>query len=61
MFFREFDKIFKNIFWQNTSEWLLPMFICEFWEIFENTFFTDYLLEIAYFMYKLQNSNLQIQ
>ena len=36
MFFREFDKIFKNIFWQNTSEWLLPVlsvnFLRSFWE-----------------------------
>ena len=30
MFFYEFSKIFKNIFWQNTSGWLLLKFICEF-------------------------------
>ena len=29
MFFCEFSKIFKNIFWQNTSGWLLLVFICE--------------------------------
>ena len=30
MFFREFDKIFKNIFWHNTSEWLLPVLSVNF-------------------------------
>ena len=30
MFFSEFRKIFKNIFWQNTSGWLLLKIICEF-------------------------------
>ena len=31
MFFCEFCKIFKNIFWRDTSGWLLLVFICEFW------------------------------
>ena len=30
-FFCEFCKIFKNIFWQNASRWLVPVFICESW------------------------------
>ena len=30
MFFCEFCKIFKNIFWQNTSGWLLLKFFCDF-------------------------------
>ena len=33
MFFCEFCKIFMNIFQQNTSEWLLAVFICDFWEV----------------------------
>ena len=57
MFFCEFCKIFKNIFWQNTSQWLLLVFICEFWEVFQNTTFIEHLLETAYVMYKLQNFN----
>ena len=31
MFFCEFCKSFKNIFWHNTSGWLLLVFISEFW------------------------------
>ena len=33
IFFCQFGKIFKNIFWQNAYEWLFLMFIFEFWEI----------------------------
>ena len=36
MYFCEFCKIFKNIFWQSTSEWLLLVLICEFWEVLQN-------------------------
>ena len=62
MFFCEFCKIFKNVFWQNTSGWLLPKFICEFWEVFRNSSIIQHLWETAYFMmYKLQNFNQQIQ
>ena len=32
-------KTFKNIFWQNTSRWLLLVFICESWEVFQITSF----------------------
>ena len=60
MFFCAFYKIF-NIFWQNTSEWLLLKFICEFWEFFQNTSIIQPLWEIAYFLYKLQNFNQQIK
>ena len=60
MFFREFCKTFKNIFWQNISGWLLPVFICEFREVFQITSFIDHLWETSYFMYKLQNLH-QIQ
>ena len=44
MFFCEFYKIFKNIFWQNTSGWLLLVFIWEFWEVFQNTSFIEHLI-----------------
>ena len=47
MFFCEFCKIFKNIFWQNTSGWLLLVFICEFWDVFQNTSFIEHLGETA--------------
>ena len=43
MFFCEFGKIPKNIFWQSTSGWLLPKFICEFWEVFQNISFIEHL------------------
>ena len=36
-FICKFCKIFKNIFWQNTSGWLFLVFICKFWEVFQNT------------------------
>ena len=61
MFFCEFCKIFKNIFWQNTSGWLLLKFICEFSEVFRNTSIIQHLCETTYFMNKLQNFNQQIQ
>ena len=61
MFFCEFGKISKNIFWQSTSGWLLLKFICEFWEVFQNISFIEHLWETAYFMYKLQYFNQQIQ
>ena len=41
MFFCEFSKNFKNIFWQNTSGWLLLVFICQFWEVFQIISFVD--------------------
>ena len=56
MFFCEFLKIFKNIFWQTTSRWML-VFICEFLEVFQNISFIVHLWETAYFKYKLQNFN----
>ena len=46
MFFCEFYKIFKNIFWQNTCGCLLLVFIWEFWEIFQNTSFIVHLIYI---------------
>ena len=61
MFLREFRKIYKNIFWQSTSRSLLLKFICEFWEVFQNISFIEHLWETAYFMYKLQYFNQQIQ
>ena len=61
MFFCEFCEIFKNIFWQNTSGWLLLVFICEFWEVFQNNYFVEHLWETAYFMCKLQSFNQQMQ
>ena len=61
MFFCEFGKIFKNIFWQSTSGWLLLKFICESWEVFQNISFIQHLRETAYSMYKLKYFNQQIQ
>ena len=52
MYFCEFCKILKKIFWQIISGWPLLVFICEFWEIFQNTLFKEHLWETAYFMYK---------
>ena len=60
MLFFEFCKISENIFWQNTSEWLVLKFICEFWEVFQNISFIEHLWETAYFIYKLQYFNQQI-
>ena len=39
MFICEFCKIFKKIFWQNTSRWLLYVLICEFWEFLDRLFY----------------------
>ena len=61
MFFCEFCKSFKSVFLQNISGWLLFVFICEFWKVFQNSSFIEHLLETAYFMYMLQNVNHQIQ
>ena len=54
-FFCEFSKIFKDIFWQDTSGWLLLVFICQFWEVAQMTSFLEYFWE-TYFKYKLQDS-----
>ena len=59
MFLCEFCKIVKNIFWQDTSGWLLLVFICEFWEVVQIT--SEYLWETSYFKYKLLDFNHQIQ
>ena len=42
-FFCEFCKIIKNMFWQDTSRWLLLVFICEFWEVFQNISLIEHL------------------
>ena len=55
MFICDFCKFFNNIFWQNSLWWLL--LICEFWEVFQITFFIEHLWEIDYFIYKLLNFN----
>ena len=55
MFFCEFWEISKNIFWQDTSGWLLLVFICQFWEVVQMTSFLEYFWE-TYFKYKLQDS-----
>ena len=60
-FFCEFCKIFKIIFWQNTSGWLILVFICQFWEVVQIISFIEYLWKTAYFKYKLQDFNHQIQ
>ena len=61
MIFCEFCNIFMNIFWQNTSGWLLLVFICEFYEVFQTAFFIEHLWETTHFLCKLQNFNQQIQ
>ena len=47
--------MFKNIFWQDTSGWLLLVFIYPFWEVVQMSSFLEYLWE-PYFKYKLQDS-----
>ena len=42
-FICEFGEIFKNIFWQDISGWLLLVIICQFWEVFQITIFTAFL------------------
>ena len=65
-------KRFQQILWilQNFGEHLLTehfrwmtllTFICEFWEVFQNILFIEYLWETAYFMYKLLYFKQQIQ
>ena len=54
-FFCGFCRIFKNIFWQDTSGWMLLVFICQFWEVVQVTSFLEYFWE-TYFKYKLQDS-----
>ena len=61
MFFCEFCKISKNIFWLNTSGWLLVKFMYEFWELSQNLSFIEHLLETLYFMCKLQYFNPAVQ
>ena len=46
-FFWEFCKIFKNIFLQNTSRWLLLLFTCSFEKFFRSP---------AYFVFKFRIS-----
>ena len=58
MFLCEFCKIVKNIFWQDTSGWLLLVFICEFWVV---QITTEYLCETSYFKYKLLDFNHKMQ
>ena len=60
VFICEFCKIFKNIFWQNNSGWLLLVFICEFW-VFQLTSFMEHFWGTAYFIWKVPNSNHYIQ
>ena len=54
-------KFLRTSFDRSTSGWLLLKFICEFWEVFQNISFIEHLWETAYFMYKLQYFNQQIQ
>ena len=61
MFICEICKFFKSISWQNTSGWLLLVFISEFWEIFQITSFMEHLWETAYLIYTLLNFNHHIQ
>ena len=50
-----FAKICKNIFsfWLNASRWLLLVFICEFWDVFQNTSFKERLGGNCYFYVQL--------
>ena len=60
MFSSKLCKMFKNIFWQNTSGWLLLVFIREFWEEFRNMSFIEHLRETTYFIVQVkefQSSN----
>ena len=43
-----FSKFLRTcLLWQKTSRWLLLVFICEFWEVFQNTYFIEHLRETA--------------
>ena len=44
MFFCEFCKNFKSIFWQNSSGWPLLVLICEILEVFRFFFFVFFFL-----------------
>ena len=44
MFFCEFYRVFRNIFWQDTSGWLILVFIWQLWEVFQNTAFIENLI-----------------
>ena len=57
MFIFEFCEIFKNVFCQNTSGWLLLLFICEFWEIFQIISFNRALL--GNYLFHLQVAKFQ--
>ena len=61
MFLCEICKIFKNIFLQNTYEWLLLVLTCNFEKFFRSPIILENLWETVYFMYKLQNYNHQIK
>ena len=46
MFICEFRKIFKNIFWQNTSGWLPLVFICESHHLFYRARLGNWLFHV---------------
>ena len=54
MVFFNFARLLRTLFWQNTSGWLLLVFICKLWEVFQNTYFQN--IEHR-FTHKIQNSN----
>ena len=56
MFFFDFCKKFKNIFWENLYRWLLFGFICKFWDVFQNTSFIEHLWETSYLMLQPANT-----
>ena len=56
MFSCEFYRIFQNIFWLNTSGWLLFVFIWEFWEAFQKTSFIEQL--ISNFNHQIQQETI---
>ena len=48
MFFCEFCKNFKSIFWQNSSGWPLLVLICEILEVFRVFFFVFFFLLFSF-------------
>ena len=56
-----FAKFLRTSLDRNTSGWLLLVFICTFWEVFQITSFIEHLWKTVYSIYKLPNFNHHIQ
>ena len=61
MFICEFGLFLRTLLDRNSSGWLLLVFICKFWDVFQIASFIKHLWETAYFIYKLPKVNHHIQ